>query len=232
MAHISGRDLAALRWQIDPRTIYRCPCGFESTMNVMIGHRHGWKKRPECRGKIVKRWGPSQEVGITPTAEIPQIPPSTAAIPEIPPSPEGTTAEPPPQATTAPVWEYRGADEELPEQKPEDPEAIARRIREELTSKTPTGVGGDGRGELEGDFIVEQTTGPISLQKVRQTVELPPVVLVWYDYFKNQGWFQGDGSISAFVTDFLLDHIRNCFGLRIIIVSETEVQIVEQSRAE
>ena len=199
----------------------------------MLGHRHGWKKRSECRGKIVKVWDPSQEEEVIPgpqEAEQPQEPQEPQAVL---PTAEGTATEITPQTTTkAPVWEYQGTDEELPEQKPEDPEAVARRLREELNSETPTGVGGDGRGELEGDFIVEQATGPVSLQKVRQTVELPPVVLVWYDYFKNQGWFQGDGSISAFVTDFLLDHIRNCFGLRVIIVSETEVQIVEQSRAQ
>jgi hypothetical protein len=151
----------------------------------------------------------------------------------VPATSEVATAEILPQATTkAPVYEYQGIDDELPEQISDDPEVIARRYLEQLNKEAPTGVGDDGHGGLEGDLIVETTTGPVSLQKVRQTVELPPVVLVWYDYFKNLGWFQGDGSISAFVTDFLLDHIRNCFGLRVIIVSETEVQIVEQSRAQ
>jgi hypothetical protein len=198
----------------------------------MLGHRHGWKKRLECRGKIVKVWDPSQEDEITPGPQEAEQPQEPREPQDVLPAAEGTTTELPLQTIPkAPVYEYRGADDELPEQISNDPEVIARRYLEQLNKEAPAGVGGDGHGELEGDFIVEQATGPVSLQHVRQTVELPPVVLVWYDYYKNQGWMQGDGSISSFVIDFLLDHIRNCLGMRVIIVSETEVEIVEQSRS-
>jgi len=225
-------DLTSLP-PIDPRSRWRCPCGFEDTYYVVRGHRYHLKGHPGCKGKIVKIWDPAQDTQVTQITEVTQDTQVTQETQNIPIAPEGATSEVPPQAIVkVPVYEYQGIDDELPGQIPDDPEAVARRYLEQLNKETPTGVGDDGHGELEGDFIVEQTAGPVSLQKVRQTVELPPVVLVWYDYFKNQGWFQGDGSISAFVTDFLLDHIRNCFGLRVIIVSETEVQIVEQSRAQ
>lgn len=217
---------------IDPRSRWRCPCGFEDTYYAVRGHRYHLKGHPECKGKMVKIWDPVQDAQDTRVTEATEVTQDTQVTQDVPIAPEGATPGPPPQATIrAPVYEYLGADEELPEQISDDPEVIARRYLEQLNKEAPAGVGGDGHGELEGDFIVEQTTGPVSLQHIKQTVELPPVVLVWYDYYKNQGWMQGDGSISSFVTDFLLDHIRNCLGMRVIIVSETEVEIVEQSRS-
>lgn len=217
---------------IDPRSRWRCPCGFEDTYYAVRGHRYHLKGHPQCKGKMVKIWDPAQDTQVTQATETTEVIQDTQVTPIVPAAPEATATELPPQAIAkVPVYEYLGADEELPEQISDDPEVIARRYLEQLNKEAPTGVGGDGHGELEGDFIVEQTAGPVSLQKVRQTVELPPVVLVWYDYYKNQGWMQGDGSISSFVIDFLLDHIRNCLGMRVIIVSETEVEIVEQSRS-
>jgi len=142
-----------------------------------------------------------------------------------------TPPEPTPELPAPIIYEYLGTEEELPEQTHDDPEAIARKLTEQLGLERE-GPGGNGHGELEGDFLLETPPGPVSLQKVKQIVEVPPVFLVFYDFFKSQGWFQGDGSISAWVTDFLLDHIRHCLGWRVVVVNEEEVRIVEQTRSE
>jgi hypothetical protein len=210
--------------KLDPRSRRRCPCGFEGSPNEIMAHRHGWKKRPECRGKIINVWTPSEGDNIGPSKDL-ITEPQEAQEPQQSQETQGVS--------NVPVYEYLGTENEPRVPAPEaDAEAVAKRLTEELHLTPPEDIGGDGHRELvEGDFQEQPPVTPPSLTPEKQTLEVPPVILVWYNWARDQGWFQGDGSISAFVTDCLLDHFRHCWGYRVVIVSEEEVSIIEQARS-
>ncbi len=235
MPRVNLRD-----YQPHPKSRWRCPCGYEGNWDEFRGHRKGYKNREECHGKGVKVWEPELDaegriVTETPkqadseTQEASQIQTPELGLPQSPPESELTSEDRIPLR----VYEYLGTEdaESLPAPH-EDPEIIARRLSEQLNLSAPEDIGGNGHHELiEGDFVEQPAVGPPSLSPVKQTIEVPPVILVWYNWARDQGWFQGDGTISAFVTDCLLDHFRHCWGYRIVVVSEEEVSIIEQNRS-
>ena len=112
---------------------------------------------------------------------------------------------------------------------PTDPEAVAREINRAKPDLASFGVdpsalslppllppeGGPG-------WTVEPPERPqVTVERI--SVSLPAVVHVWYDWARQEGWRVGDGSLSAFVTDCLLDHFRNCWGKMLVVADAREL---------
>ncbi|RJO60341.1 MAG: hypothetical protein C4542_09625 [Dehalococcoidia bacterium] len=211
-----------------PGSIWKCPCGYEGNWGAVCGHRKGWKSRPQCKGKIWKvRDSADDEPQLTP-----------------PTKPRWTTDQPPPDLDTAGTPLDLEPEPEQPDTRrpslldewypnlndfndePEDPEALAQRLnrqQSELPADVP--VGGDE------EWSVEPPAGPPKVSSAKEFVALPVTLRVWYDWYRQHGWHQGDGSIGAWITDMLLDHITNCSGLAIVIVNREEVGLLEPATA-
>lgn len=81
------------------------------------------------------------------------------------------------------------------------------------------GDGGEGAIPLPpGDYHFEPPTNEPELSSTRDTIILPPVCRVMYDWARAQGWLVADGSFSAFILDIVLDHWRNCWGKAIVVM--------------
>ena len=180
-----------------------------------MGHRHGAKKRPECDGEVIE----VSPVGAEPWAQLAPIQGPTA--PSTPSTPEGS--DPPlfsegeletPNLTTP--WEWTGRAEA------EDPEEIARQINLSRQAAPPRDGDGGGLHLIgEGDWEADIAQGPIS--SAREQVVLPATMRVMYDYCRSQGWLQGDGSMSSWVTDVILDWWVNRYGMAIVVARREEV---------
>lgn len=215
-------------------SLWRCPCGYEEHMPKMSGHRVAWRKHPGCQdGKIVM---------IDPGS--PESPPLFRNSGLLPYSPKPEPIAPAPIESEAPVMtipdatQAQGEDtRSVPVETPEgshpyefvdrdiftDPEAVAKLYNERrfkvapVSGEPPPDGGGNGHAvePLEpGDFRVERSLQP-AISFIREPVNLPVIVKVMYDWARDQGWNVGDGSMSTFVTDMLMDHFRNCMGMMV-----------------
>ena len=46
-----------------------------------------------------------------------------------------------------------------------------------------------------------------------------------YDWMKGQGWNAGQGTLSDWVTDIVMDHWKHCLGMGIFILRREEVDV-------
>ena len=207
----------------DYGSIWRCPCGWEGPFARFRGHRRGYKNRPGCYGPGEKIWDPAWEESKDATVSTPTPDMDITEVVEAPDTapPEVAEDEQEDQEGNIP-FEYRGL-EDVPLGAGWDPEEWARHFNAQRQQGEPPPQNGDGvlppggiippimafpPGPL-GDFEVEPSIGPPHLTTVKQTITVPPIFLIIYDYMINAGWRQGDGTLSAMVTDFVLDHFHN-----------------------
>lgn len=222
-------------WWDDPTRVWACPCGYEGTYHVVVSHRKGWKLRPSCNGKIYPINGPDPRKGArtdsTPT-EVGDEPP---AHPEsVTPAPT-LTEEPPPHESVA-----------IPTDLTND-EEVARLLNmqrdgqigaAELAAAFAAGGNGHngtidptdfsyhgGDGLPPGDWRLLPPGPDAQVSQARETVTLPAVVRVMYDWAVNVGWKAGDGSLSAFIWDICSDHFAHCWNKRIVVIDRSEVTV-------
>jgi hypothetical protein len=77
----------------------------------------------------------------------------------------------------------------------------------------------------EGEFMLKAPDGTPQVGMNREQITLPIVFRIYYDYFRAEGWNQGDGSFGAWVGDCLIDHIVNCCQLSVVVVNRKELEI-------
>jgi hypothetical protein len=183
----------------------------------MISHRRGYKNRPACAAGTLQP--------IVPASLLPE---DVAVEPPI---------EPPafvPLADDPAIFDSENSAKAGSAQYPEpDAEEIARRLNAQRLA-----LGGDGPlppdVDMSGfggppaspppDWVVQSPEGEIHVSQAREAVSLPVTIRVFYDWARQEGWFQGDGSLSAFVTDCLLDHFGNCLGKVLVVADREEVR--------
>ena len=193
-------------WKPPPSdSIWQCPCGYTATWKSAMAHRKGWKNRPECNGRL--------SMVHDPTA-----------------TPEDLATAAADAAADGPVFDDTPVSPTFtPSMSVLDPEEVARQLNR---GRRPIDLEGavldlqhtlDDMGDEAADWSIETPEGVSVASQAKETVSLPVVVRVMYDWAKNQGWHQGDGTLSSFVTDVVLDHFENCWGKRIVVVDETQL---------
>ncbi|MDP2661916.1 MAG: hypothetical protein Q8R28_14415 [Dehalococcoidia bacterium] len=216
------------RWRPAYDSIWRCPCGVQARYAALCGHRKGYKKRPECKGRITMVSAPGGSDGNLANA------PEHGSV-----HPVGLGALPGPEE---PYGDPVGQDPELggvphepmDEIPVDDAESIARQFNERKRHLLEPGfIHADHltAGVIEeyaspdGDFYTEKPEEASDASTAREVVSLPVIVRVFYDWARGRGWHQGDGSLGSFVTDCLLDHFNNCWGVAVVVVRRDEVAI-------
>ena len=210
-------------------SIWECPCGIQLPFQDMaLKHRRGWKKRPECDGKIHCVFPGTPKVPV-PTA-IAQAAQAAQAAQKDVSAIDGTQAPPKPEPREIHFTEYRVP---IPgEEDPDDPEVIARRLNELVLGSNAGGQGGQtgsfGGGGLDdslppGDWRVEPPEKDVSTSTDRITVSLPITVRMYYDICRQKGWNKGDGSLSAFIADCMEDYFNNCLNFVIAVLDREEL---------
>jgi len=187
-------------------SVWRCSCGFTGSYYQTCAHRRGYRKRPECfAGFEMIDGGPEVEQ----TDQSDRTDRTDQTVVE----PAEVRDEGPPQAHHVEEQAF-----DMP-QAPNSEELAARynQLRlEELAS---------GLLPPEADWTVEQTQGPPQVSEARETVMLPVVVRLIYDWARSQRWKQGNGTLSDFVTDVVVDHFEHCWGKKIVVVDREEVEL-------
>lgn len=209
---------------------WRCPCGYEGLYQAVLGHRRGWRHRPQCAGKIRPLDPSLLYAGISPDGSAGGAGRSEPEVVD--------TAEAPASGGLEGTGEEGDQGEELASGELEgtaDPEELARRLNQSRQQEALAGavevpldrelltLGLEGSlppGEWELETPPE--AGPVS--QAREAVALPPVVRMMYDWARSQGWHAGDGSMSAFITDIVLDHWQNCWGKIIVVVDRKDLE--------
>lgn len=223
-----------------PDAVFGCPCGLSGSYQTIISHRHGWKLRPACAGTMID-FDPPPSQAKTAKAKPPSNPPDEAEeIPsamaeEIPVPFDGEDPPPKPHA-----WEADPMTDAL------DDEEIARQLNARRgVSADPAGLSwwqtamasppsdgngssnghGGGDDEQPGDWHEEPPAFPTAPSQARENVVLPVQVRLMFDWMKGQGWHQGQGTLSDWVTDIVMDHWKFCLGKGIFILNREEVSI-------
>lgn len=193
----------------------------------MTAHRRGWKKRPECGGKITCIWDGKEH----PTAYFSGV--------EGQDSPE-LVSPTPATSLTAPLEEVEGQEVAPPLTPPRslleavpslvsentDPEVEARLLNLQRNREREVSGDGNGHGVTDlSEFVLEPGVSPLVVSENRIVIVVPVQVQNWYDWARKEGWFQGDGSIGAFVTDFLMDHINHCLGMGLFYIRREEIGV-------
>ena len=223
----------AFHADVDPNSIWTCPCGYTGPYKSVISHRKGYKNRPDCRqgtGKIHPVEG-----GESPPEDTDDIVPGGHDV--------GTSRH-------ANVYEF------LPEMPggsldDADPETLARWMNQQFyhdtdgsafdgldisgllpsddgDSSPPPGHNGGrppGNSLPAGDWTVENPPPDVQPSMRRQPVVLPLYVEMMYDWARGQGWHVGDGSIATFVADVMVTHFRQCMHKRVLVVSDDELEL-------
>ncbi len=223
------------RWTMD--SLWRCPCGQEIRFVEFRSHRRK-PLPPECVGDAVflsqgtgKWFGPSLKQGQN-RQTLEALAPSTLLEKASGGDASDATQEqsPPPaadhskRAPLPPIYEYFPDSSEFGEA--HDPEEIARRL---LSGGGGAGGGADLFDLSGGGWEIDYPDDGSPQTQEQLSVKLPSVVKVWYDYMRARGWHQGDGSISAFVADALIDHFANCWNLAVLIVNKRALEAPEEA---
>ena len=232
----------AFRAEIDPNSIWTCPCGYTGPRKSVVSHRNGYKNRPACR-QGTGRIRPVDD-GQSPPVAPDDSPPEEHA--EMPP---GGHEDVPAQHPN--IYEFLP---DLPDGAGNntDPEEIARWLNQQLhpdaepsafdgvdlANLLPAGNGspppnGNGHGPPPvdalppgGDWTIQPPPPNAAPSINRVNVSLPVSIIVYYDWAKNaKGWDVGDRSLSTFITEQLMIHFRHCLNLAIVVVNRTEIEV-------
>jgi len=213
------------RFPSDPTAVYQCPCGFQGTSTEIASHRR-WHPTADCATIDLGR-GKGKSILLVGVVRPPVVsdspPPDPKAVEPKEDTPNDDTPkleedEAPPELVRARAAEVNV---ELPAE-PTDPEELARRLLAERSQGTP---GGNGNGHglaLEG-FDLEPLAGVPIVSEDRVTVGLPIALRIYYDWARQRGWFEGDGSFAAFITAVMLDYFRNVLGIALAVVNREDV---------
>jgi hypothetical protein len=231
----------------DANSIWRCPCGYTSEYKFLIGHRKGWKKRPQCYGKIAPApegaaiFKPSRGIiGPMPTWEDKEREAAIALAIKNQEEAQAAAklAAKAREAELQAVRDHQTFVEQIDEDQIEDiaaeidPEEIARRLNIEKGNYPHTPVPdhnatppADGLDVLtpDGTWRIHETVPPQDQSNLREQVSLPVIARVYYDWAVQEGWDRGDRSFTAFIVDCLLDHFTKCWGKKILVADVNEL---------
>ncbi len=217
----------------DPDSMWGCPCGWVSPFSKIGGHRRGWRSRPECQGNVFRL--PEGTASNMPAENRPPpfIPKSEQARSEQAEPTRAALAQDEPSGYDSPEQAESAADSLFGPVEILGDEGIleSERIARELNLQKAQADGLDIFAGIEGvdepppgDWQIDTPEGQRhEVSTTRESVSLPAIIRVWYDYFRSRGWFAGDGSMSAFCTDMLLHHFNGCFGLAVVVVSREDI---------
>lgn len=209
-----------------PEGIWRCSCGYENRYLSVVAHRRGYAKNPKkwatCAGGFeMIQAGPTLYDERYVQREEPELAPVEA--------PGDPSAEGPPDDLLEIEHTLSfPAPTTADELSPDDAESLAQRLNAQKSHDEPDPFGFDSVEEYPlGDeqFRVEPPSDTTEPSQAREVVSLPVIVRLMYDYCKGQGWQQGTGSLSDFVTDILLDHFGNCWGLMVVVAKRDELEV-------
>jgi hypothetical protein len=207
--------------------VYQCPCGWTAEIKYISSHKRRDKKDldPVCRGKAtpapegaVITFGEHEGwvVGKDGKALKPLEPLNIPGENDIKEETDGGEYG-------DEVYEFRGDDGFL------DPEEVARQLNL-ARQQDFLGTANDATSEIPpeiapGDYFLEPPTPEPQVSTLPEKVTLPVIVRVMYDWAKSRGWNKGDGSLSAFVTDVLLDYWNNCMGMIVVVARRDEIGV-------
>lgn len=210
-------------FRYDAMTVWGCPCGRRGKYQSIVAHRHGYRGRPACAaGPIFQVDAPSEQPAP------PLEPPKPAAVPPIgdPDNPTVFDTE-----DTAIEGAAQGAESEP------DPEEVARLLMQQKRAMDlgsppppaspggpPFGGGFDSNLPPE-DWVIRGPDGEVHVSQLRESVSIPVSIRVYYDWARQSGWFQGDGSLSSFVADCLLDYFANVLGKVLVVADREEISV-------
>lgn len=198
--------------------VWGCPCGFTGPYMSVVAHRHGWRKRPLCYGSMYKVG--EDEPAATVTS-----------------SDTHDTADE--QTTQPPIDVELETDDTLDVELAEDVDTTAndaellaarlnaqkRRQNDLLLSLSGMAAPDNRQFENPGDFVIYPPGINPQVSQNREIVQIPVIIKVFYDWARGEGWQAGDNSMSAFVTDCLLDYFRNVLGKSVVVVDTQEVSV-------
>jgi len=219
----------------DKESRWQCPCGYTGTFGVVSSHRKGWKNRPACDGRIFAVTGPDAPAGQSPPARDTPAPaaPAERAAPAENAAPTGAGV----------AWEYDpgaladGLDAEeinriinlgRADATTDDGMAFAFGASDagDPGNGTVPPLDGDGAGAEDlppGDWRLVPAGPNPQVSQAREAVTLPAVVRVMYDYaVSHEGWRQGDGTLSAFIWDVVIDHWKHCWCKAVVVIDRWE----------
>lgn len=196
-------------------SVWRCPCGFTGNWGATCGHRKGWRSRPECKGTIYKL---RDDDGNPVPYAAPVAAPGAGDYTE-------SALETILEEAAGGMREYIPSLDGIGD----DPEAIAQRMNEMRRGALAELAAPE--SPAPEDWLLERQPGPPIVSSNKENVAVPVVLRLWYDWFRQNGWHQGDGGFGAFITDLVLDHIANCCGLAVVIVNRQEVGLDAAARA-
>lgn len=197
----------------NPGLTWGCPCGVTGHYDKVMGHRKGWRKRPKCDGR------PFLVTDTNPPESLPDPADNETTIPAHLTDPEEIARwinerHGAPSGAEPDEWELPaiGESDGLP--------------FDAFGDQSRKGGRGFYEGDLgEGDWRIRPPSGAPEVTQDKIAVSLPISIYTMYDWMRGEGWNQGDGSLSAFVTDMLLDHFHECIGLEIAVVHRKDVQV-------
>lgn len=193
----------------------------------VVSHRKGYRKRPACAsGKMFMVTAGSQTIPDNRDADIVQ-----ADIPDvIEPASDDDRGAP---SVDIPEPTFSG-DDAVPDNADEiavrmlrnlDPLSVIDPARYAASSGTNGHVGPPGVGSIDGlpkgDWTVEEAPPGSPVSEARETVSLPAIVRVMYDWFCSHGY---QAPFNEWCFEMINDHWSTCMGKMIMVVDRSDVE--------
>lgn len=235
-------------------SVWRCPCGREGVLSSIAAHRRHKAKHPECEGDI-EFLRPGTGIKLLPYRQGGYRVHEEEDAPAASPSTEKRQIASPDTGVATPVSPGKftellpdlGSFTEGPLLGEDDPESVAREINRQRTVGA-SGGGGAGSGRFGGglaffdgdlppgiggsEWEIEPPAGIHAPTQDRVAVSLPVVFKVWYDVMVEMGWWQGDGSLSAWVVDMVSNHFAVCCDLMLAAMRRSAIYPPQMDVAE
>lgn len=204
--------------QENPGHAWGCPCGFSGKFASCCAHRRGYKKRPDCKGRmfVVDHDETARESPPPVEVELPSIPEDITDPEEIARLMLGGAAGSDITNGDAPRESFWNTLSTLPDFDTDQPG----------DDGDPGASNADGwDGDVgDGDWKIEPPSDTQELVQDKIGVTLPQDIWSYYEWMSGQGWHQGDGSFSAWCADLLYDHLRSCYGIALTMVHVEDVE--------
>lgn len=230
-------------WRPPNDSIWGCPCGLRDKYTVVRSHRKGWKNRPGCsKGGMFPISEDAFPPKGTPLGEIANLPGETPPDPQVPdfdadrdPGGPGSGAVAPELAAaeaTGPGVEPIPDPIIGPDGEVQNAEEIAASLNRRADPLDGLDLEQYLAGEPEvsdlqvrpGEFEVQPAPPGAPVTEARETVLLPVVVRLMHDWARSHGWFEGDGSLSAFIWSCTRYVWSEVLGLEFVVVKREEVE--------
>jgi hypothetical protein len=218
---------------VPPGSVWRCPCGREGDFPSVLGHRHGWKNRPECGPGDIYIVSPGTDDGDPTHSPFMHRPQEGQADeqPDAAPRPARQASEytgeiPPSAESGEDVAEFllrqrHGGAVPTTPLPPNGPTFAP--IRRNGNGKPPDGGEPPFDDLPPGDWLLEPP-GTVDGTVNKVQVTLPVGVVVVYDWFRADGWGEGDGTLNTWVNSVVWDWIRFVARKALTVIDREEVE--------